>query len=132
MIRHLCTLAFILLIATGCSKEDSEPPAQERPAPIVRVEAPATAQVGETVTVDVHFQVSGGCGQFGSFNVSSSGKETVIRVVAKYQGNVCTDDLPIRTAPYTFRPTEAGIYTLKFRSTPQVGFIVATIDVGDF
>ncbi|MBX0333138.1 hypothetical protein K3G39_07800 [Pontibacter sp. HSC-14F20] len=129
MIRLLCISALILLFATGCSKEDAEPAVQERPAPIVRVEAPATAQVGENVTVDVYFQVNGGCGQFGSFDVSSSSKETVIRVVAKYKGNVCTDDLPIRKATYSFHPTEAGTYTLRFRSTPQVGFIVATIEV---
>ena len=129
MIRLLCILAIILLSASACSKEDSEPPAQERPAPIVRVEAPATAQIGETVAVDVYFQVNGSCGQFGSFDVSSSGKETVVRVVAKYKGKICTDDLPVRMASYTFRPTEAGTYTLKFRSTPQVGFIVAIIQV---
>ncbi|MDO6389821.1 hypothetical protein Q4E40_06760 [Pontibacter sp. BT731] len=129
MIRLLCLLALIVLSAMSCSKEDSELPAQERPAPTVRVEAPTTAQAGETVTVDVYFQVNGGCGEFGSFDVSTSGKETVIRVVAKYKGNMCTDDLPIRKATYTFRPTEAGTYTLKFRSTPQVGFITAVIEV---
>lgn len=95
----------------------------------MRVEAPATAQLGETVAVDVYFQVNGGCGEFGSFDVSSSGKETVVRVVARYKGNVCTDDLPVRMTTYTFRPAEAGTYTLKFRSTPQVGFIIATIEV---
>ncbi|MCP2042076.1 hypothetical protein [Pontibacter sp. HSC-36F09] len=129
MIRLLFISSLILLFASGCSKEDAEPAVQERPAPIVRIEAPATAQVGENVTVDVYFQVNGGCGEFGSFDVNSSGKETVIRVVAKYKGKICTDDLPIRKATYTFSPAEPGTYTLKFRSTPQVGFIIATIEV---
>lgn len=129
MKRLLCLFALILVLTSGCSKEEAEPAVQERPAPIVRIDAPAMAQAGETVTVDVYFQVNGGCGQFGSFDVSSSGKEMTIRVVAKYKGNMCTDDLPIRKATYTFRPTEAGTYTLKFRSTTQVGFITATIEV---
>ncbi|PKV66359.1 hypothetical protein BD749_1484 [Pontibacter ramchanderi] len=119
----------MLFSVTGCSKEDAEPPAQERPAPIVRVEAPATAQAGEAVAMDIYFQVNGGCGQFGSFDISTSGKETVIRVVAKYRGKICTDDLPIRMAAYTFRPTEAGTYTFRFRSTTQVGFISKIIEV---
>jgi hypothetical protein len=129
MKQLLCLFAFILLLTSGCSKEDSEPPAQERPAPIVKVEAPETARVGETVTVDVYFQVKGGCGQFGAFTVSTSGMESVIRVVARYKGQICTDDLPVRVAAYTFKPTEAGTYTLKFRSTPSVGFITAFIEV---
>lgn len=82
------------------------------------------------MTIDVYFQVNGGCGEFGSFDVNSSGKETVIRVVAKYKGNICTDDLPIRMATYTFSPTEAGTYTFRLRSTPQVGFITKIIEVG--
>lgn len=129
MIRIFCLLALIVLTTSSCSKEDSEPPAQERPAPTVRVEAPATAQLGETVSMEVYFQVNGGCGEFGSFDVSTSGKETVVRVVARYKGTICTDDLPVRKATYTFRPTESGTYTFRFRSTPQVGFIVATIQV---
>lgn len=128
-IRLFCILALLILAASGCSKEESEPAVQERPAPVVRVEAPATAQTGQAVTVEVHFQVNGGCGHFGSFEVNTNGKEQVIQVIAAYQGEICTDDLPIRKAIYTFRPAEAGSYTLKFRSYPQKEDIMASIEV---
>jgi hypothetical protein len=130
MQRLLYFFVLLFFTASSCSEEEPAPAAvQELPTPVLRIEAPATAQAGETVTVEVYFQVNGGCGQFGSFNVSASGKEQVIQLVARYKGELCTHDMPIRKASYTFRPAEPGTYTLKFRSTPPEEYITAVIDV---
>ena len=129
MLRLLYCFVLLLFTASSCKEEEPAPAVQELPTPVIRIEAPATAQAGETVTVEVYFQVNSGCGQFGSFKVSASGKEQVIQLVARYKGELCTHDMPIRKASYTFRPTESGSYTLKFRSKPPEEYITAIIDV---
>ncbi|WP_018477265.1 hypothetical protein [Pontibacter roseus] len=131
MVRTLCIFALFLLSAFSCSKEEPIPTLQEHPVPVTRVDAPATAQAGATVPVDVYFTVNNGCGQFGSFAVNAAGKEQEIQVMAVYKGETCTDDLPTRKVTYTFRPTDSGTYTLRFKSTPSEGYITRTIEVGN-
>lgn len=107
-------IAFFLL---SCSKEEEAieiAPLTAFPAPVVQVNAPETATVGETVAVTVHFLVKNGCGEFGSFEDSRNGNTITVKVYPHYQEGFCTQAITTREATYSFKPDKAGTYTLQF------------------
>jgi hypothetical protein len=75
---------------------------------------------------NVAFYVNNGCGDFGSFEETIDGNTITIKVIAKYEGCVCTDDIPLRESVYTFTSATAGTYTLKFLKTDGT-FITETV-----
>ncbi|QHS59593.1 hypothetical protein [Chitinophaga agri] len=110
---------FILLagiVMAGCSKKTSAPATdclRYAPANVVRIEKAAAGKDGATT---VHFQVSGGCGQFNKFIEKNNGNTRTITVEAVYKGCMCTMDMPIRTTSYKFNEKKAGTYYLQFVS----------------
>jgi hypothetical protein len=131
MARLLCIFSLLLFSAFSCSKdkEETADPLEKFPAPVLRVEAPAAATIGETVTLDVYFVVNNGCGEFGSFDVAITGNQQTIKVFPKYREGICTMDLPTRQAAYTFKPGANGTYTFRFWSGLEDEFITKTIVV---
>lgn len=76
----------------------------------------------------VYFYVGNGCGNFGSFEETVDGNTRTIKVIAKYEGCVCTEDIPLRDTVYSFNPTAPGTYTLKFVQEDNT-FITETVVV---
>lgn len=74
----------------------------------------------------VKFNVMNGCGGFGSFEETVEGNTITVKVIAKYEGCVCTEAIEARDAVYSFNPTTPGTYTLKFQNTEDT-FITETV-----
>ena len=87
-----------------------------RPSPVETIQAPTTASIGQEVEVEVHFRVFNGCGQFGKFNQEVTGTTRTIGVQAVYKGEICTQDIPLRTTTYRFTPKEKGEHILRFHA----------------
>lgn len=118
-------LAFIFL---SCSNEEEAiAPSSSPPAPVVKVEAPEAASVGESVTVTVFFLVNNGCGEFGSFKANRSGNTITVKVYPHYREGFCTQAITTREATYTLKPEKAGTYTLRFWSGEDNQFVTHTI-----
>ncbi|MFY0482232.1 hypothetical protein ACI6PS_06455 [Flavobacterium sp. PLA-1-15] len=75
----------------------------------------------------VRLVVMNGCGEFGSFE-EIIGDSTTVKVIAKYEGCVCTEALEIKEAVYSFNPTASGTYTLRFKNSEDT-FITKTVTV---
>lgn len=75
---------------------------------------PATALVNQEVPIEVRFSGTSGCLGFDFFEEKQDGKMIEVILHAKYEGCICTMDIPTRTAIYTFKASEAGTYYLKF------------------
>ena len=134
MIRVAFLFALLLFSAFSCSKEEEYVDPLERfPAPIVEVDAPATAIVGVITPIDVHYVVNNGCGYFGRFETEGTGYEQEIRVFPKYRPNICTQALVTLKERYEFKPAAKGTYTLRFYYLPDKPeeYITKTIVVGD-
>jgi hypothetical protein len=135
MVRAALLLAFFLFSAFSCSKEEEvfSDPLERFPAPIVQVDAPATAVVNEITPIEVHFVVNNGCGYFGRFETKGTGYEQEIRVYPKYRPNICHQALVTLKETYEFEPTTKGTYTLRFYYLPDKPeeYITKTIVVGD-
>ncbi len=96
--------------------------------PVDEVNAPTRASVGETVTLEVIFTVSNGCGRFESFSETVTGNTYTVAVNTEYVGEVCTQALVTLKANYSFTPTRTGAYTFRFWKGGDE-FIVKTVVV---
>lgn len=122
--------ALVGFFLMSCSKEEEAVlPLSEFPAPVVQVNAPEAASVGENVTVTVFFLVKNGCGEFGSFEASRSGNTITVQVYPHYREGFCTQAITTREVTYTFQPEKAGTYTLRFWSGEDNQFVTHTIVV---
>ena len=83
---------------------------------------------GNALDLEVLFPVINGCGQFNRFIETSEGKTLTLEVEAIYKGCMCTMDIPTRKATYTFKPSEKGTYTLRFKSA-DTGYLEKIITV---
>ncbi len=70
----------------------------------------------------VDFYVNNGCGKFSAFDETSEGNTRTIKVLSKYEGEICTMDFPLIETVYSFNATTAGTYTLKFVKTDGTFF----------
>jgi len=83
-----------------------------------------TIAVGETVTFNVSFKIPNLCYSFDRFfqqNIDAS--ERQITVNTKYDGCNCEDQETTLTKPYSFTPTTAGNYILKFKKSNTEYFV---------
>jgi hypothetical protein len=128
--RGLISLIALTLFLLSCKKEREENTLCSSlvQAPVVKVEGPKTAAVNQPITLTVYFGCFSGCGQFGNYQQNVTGNRTVITVVAKYEGCICTQDAPVRQYNYNFTASQTGTYYLKFLQTTGV-YLTDTITV---
>ncbi len=108
-----CTSFIILLF--GCNKQQNKDNCLSyKKAPGISIVGANTALVNQEVVLTVSFGCFNGCGQFGNFEETIAGNTSTINVNAKYEGCICTQDAPIRTALYKFKKSQTGTYELKF------------------
>jgi hypothetical protein len=82
--------------------------------PILNVTGVNTTTADTNINLTVSFEATNGCGNFNSFVETVIGDTTFIKTIAKYDGCVCTQDLPVRTGIYNFKKSTPGQYFLKF------------------
>ncbi|EKB48204.1 hypothetical protein [Cecembia lonarensis] len=123
-------LFFLLAILVSCSDDDSEECIGYRPENVTEVNSPSSGRINESIEIEVKFAVYNGCGKFEKFIESRSKHSKIIEVQAKYEGCICTDNIPIITAIYEFTPSAIGEYELKFKSG-ETDYITVNIAVTD-
>lgn len=82
---------------------------------------PTVDMMGAVYKVD--FPISNGCGKFNKFEETIDGNTRIIKVIAKYEGCICTQDFSIKSANYVFTSSVPGTYTLKFLKADGTFFI---------
>ena len=113
-------LIFISSLLISCDKDDDKNKEciEYEIGNVTTINAPTTGTVNETINIEVNFQVFNGCGRFGKFIETENENVKTIEVEAKYEGCICTQDIPIRTTNYEFTASNAGEYVLNFKSSP--------------
>jgi hypothetical protein len=124
--------AFIItaLLVFGCKKQSDENNKclSFSKSPVTAVTGATTGSINQDIALTVSFKCNNGCGQFGSFEQVRTGNTFEISVIAKYEGCLCTQDIPLRQQVYTFRAGQAGSYQLNFVQ-PGGAYITHTITV---
>ena len=86
---------------------------------------PTVDMIGAVYKVD--FPISNGCGKFNKFEETINGNTRVIKVIAKYEGCICTEIFSIQSANYTFTTKTSGTYILKFLKADGTFFIETVV-----
>ena len=121
-------LVMFLILLVSCAQDDATDNCLEfNEAPVETVTV-LPADTNGAYPITVAFRVSNGCGDFSIFDDTTAGTTTTIKVVAQYEGCICTQDTPLLEATYLFEPTAPGTYTLKFL-TYEEEYITETIVV---
>ena len=123
---HQIILAILtVFMLSSCNKDNC---IEHKQSPVVFTNTPATAEKNKSIPINVSFQCYNGCGQFDAFEESVLGDTLKIKVIAKHEGCVCTENLPLREAVYSFQRAESGTYFLKFLKTDNT-YLTDTIVV---
>ena len=117
MKKYLIILSILLCINISCSENDNNDCIENKLAYVTSVDSPSNGVINEIINIEVKFGVGNGCGQFGEFIETENGNVKIIEVNARYEGCICTQDLPIRTVNYEFITQIPGNYELRFKST---------------
>ena len=113
--RQLLFFACLLIVLLGCArKQVANNCLFYTKAPVTKIEGATTVLVGQEIDLTVSFGCSNGCGQFDNFEENISGNTTIINVIAKYEGCICTEIAPTLKTSYTFKKSQTGTYELKF------------------
>jgi hypothetical protein len=112
----LLLLFFFLTVVVSCNKKsaDDNKCISYAKAPVTKIEGATSTLVNQEIALTVSFTSSNGCGQFSSFEEIKAGYLTTITVNAKYEGCICTQDLPTRLITYRFKSAQLGSFNLKF------------------
>ncbi len=116
-IHFLLALIFVTTTFFQCEEDLDDNCLSFNSAPVTLVVGATSAMANQDVLLIVSFTASNGCGQFENFSESVNGNVNNITVNARYEGCVCTQDLPTRTATYTFKKSQPGVYELRFYQT---------------
>lgn len=111
----LITLAVSALVS--CEDEQEECISYQE-VPAVLVNGPTSGLIDQDISLSVSLTYSNGCGFFDRFESTASGDSILIKTTGKYQGCVCTQDLPTRVSTYNFRSARTGDFVLIF---PGIG-----------
>jgi hypothetical protein len=112
------TIFFGLLFSCSIDQKNEGECVSNKTEYVTSVNSPSKVSVNETINIEVSFQVFNGCGRFGKFIETQNNNTKNIEVEAKYEGCICTQDLPIRATNYKFIPNRIGNYELNFISSP--------------
>lgn len=114
--NRITTLSLFLLIGllSSCLKKEPDNCIDYVEAPVVEVTGPGSATINEPVSLAISFGCFNGCGSFGRFETTESNDTTIVNVIAKYSGCICTQDAPIRQTNYVFQSAAPGDHFLKF------------------
>lgn len=114
----LTSIVLLVVLLSGCKKQQgNEKCLSYTKAPVTGINGPNTATVNQEINLTVAFTCFNGCGQFGNFEDITTGNTSLITVNAKYEGCICTQDVPTRKFTFKFKRSQPGNYDLKFLQT---------------
>lgn len=122
-------LSLLVVSLISCTKTREEPTCiSAKRGPVTKIDGPTSALINQEILLTVDFTCFNGCGQFTNFEETVNGSETKIIINAKYEGCICTEDLPTRQVKYRFRKSQVGTYTLMFLQSDNI-YLTHTITV---
>jgi len=121
-------MALCSVLACNKKHDDSSTCLSFSKAPVTKIEGANSAFVNQEVILTVSFGCNNGCGQFESFDEEITDIATTITVNAKYEGCICTQDIPIRQTTYQFKKSQTGTFNLRFLQTENT-YLTHTIIV---
>lgn len=128
MKKALIALASIFILSACSTSTNGDYCFLSTAAGATAVTGPDTGQVNQPLVYNVAFKVYSTCGVFDSFS-ATEGFPKQITAKVNYEGCNCDSRESVKTENYTFIPTAAGTYELKFITEVTNTPIVKTVTV---
>ncbi|WP_026977495.1 hypothetical protein [Flavobacterium tegetincola] len=119
---------FLVFLLFSCSSDRDVDDCIEYSMAGVETAVPNLSTDATGKTFDIAFRVTNGCGSFFKFEENTEENVTTIKVIAKYEGCICTQNAPLLETNYIFDQNIPGTYTLKF-TTGNGTFITDTVNI---
>lgn len=125
-LRILPALAACTLGLTGCLDGGANTCSQTVTEPATNVTGPKTVAVNQDAIFTIDYPIESSCGKSNGALDQAQGNTHYIGVQVVYDGCNCPQIVTAKQATYTFKPTQAGTYFLKFTAANNA-FITDTL-----
>lgn len=123
MFKKISLIAFVAVLFASCDISERN----SSSCPIIigvsttEVTGPEETTVGVPITLEVSYKTKKNCGSFSSFfeNPSTDPLVDIITTNTYYDQCNCDEIESVDKQNYTFKKSEAGVYTVKFRKTNE-------------
>ena len=109
-------LAALALGATSCLNVGPDTCNTTLLTPITSASGPKTIAVNQPATYSLAYSPAGGCGTLAALTEQVSGNIRAVGVNVNYANCSCSATATPAQTTYTFQPTQAGTYYLRFVS----------------
>ncbi len=107
-------LALLAFGATSCLSVGPDTCNTTLLTPVTSVTGPKTAAVNQPVVYTLTYTPAGGCGTLADLTEQATGNTRAISVNVNYTGCTCAAPADPAQTTYTFQPSQAGTYYLRF------------------
>ena len=107
-------LSALVIFSFSCKKKKDNACISYLTAPVIEAAGPSIGSVNQEIKFTVTFGIGSGCGQFFKFEESAIGNKTIVKVIAKFEGCICTAIYGEFKSDYIFKKSVTGTYRLEF------------------
>ena len=108
--NNIANLGLLILLLYSCTKKENDSCISYIPAPVTKVDGPNSGMVNQEIP----------------FTEDLNENTASIKVIAKYEGCVCTQALVPGQILYNFKASQPGTYYLKFLQW-DINYLMDTI-----
>ena len=123
--RYLCLA--VALTCTSCLKSDPSECHVSTASPALAVSGNKQLTVNQPASFLISYQFLNSCGKPNGFDEQVNGNTRTVSILTYYDGCSCQAAVINAQATYTFTPTQAGTYYLRFGR--DNGYLVDTLTV---
>ncbi|MDO7885853.1 hypothetical protein [Hymenobacter cheonanensis] len=106
--------AALALGATSCLNVGPDTCNTTLLTPVTSVSGPKTIAVNQPAVYSLVYAPAGGCGTLANVAEQAAGNVRAVSVNVNYASCTCATTATLAQATYTFQPSQAGTYYLKF------------------
>jgi len=105
----------ILLFLFACHRNNNC--LRDEVAPVISVNVPDSGFINQDISIPITYGIGSGCGRFQSVDVTAQGNVRNIRVMARYEGCICTMQYATLETSYLFRTATPGTFYFNFQQS---------------
>ena len=112
--RIFLFISSVIVLIVSCEKTKNDACLSYLTSPAIEAEGPTTGIINQEIPFTVTHGIGNGCGSFFKFEELATANNTVVKVIAKYEGCICTAIYVESKKDYIFKKTLPGTYKLQF------------------
>ncbi|MVN77956.1 hypothetical protein GO988_16625 [Hymenobacter sp. HMF4947] len=122
---NILLFAAFALGLTSCLSTSPDTCQSTALTPVLSATGPKTIAVNQPATFTLSYEIQNGCGTFAGLQEQANTDTRLVGVNIKYDGCNCPQTVTPAQTTYTFQPTTAGTYYVRF--VGSTGYLIDTL-----